>query len=108
MKCIGFAGDTTSLAEDERLLMEVIDRCEDYGMQININKTKAMVIGRKPKKIDMRIKDESVEQVDSFKYLGCNITSNLICCQEVKQRIAVAKETFNRNRSIFRRPLEKE
>ena len=50
----------------------------------NINKTKAMVIGRTPKKIDMRIKDESVEQVDSLKYLGCNISSNMNCCQEVE------------------------
>ena len=57
------------LAEDERMLMELNDRCEDYGMKININKTKTMVIGRKPKKIDMRIKDESVEQVNSFKYV---------------------------------------
>ena len=54
-----------------------------------------MVIGRKPKKIDMRIKDESVKQVDSFKYLGCNISSNMNCCQEIKQRIAMAgKEAF--------------
>ena len=30
------------------------------------------------------------------------------CCQEVKQRIAMAKEAFNRKRSIFCRPLEKE
>ena len=53
------------LAEDERMLknmlMELNDRSEDYGMNIIISKTKAMVIGRKPKKIDMRIKDESVE-----------------------------------------------
>ena len=34
---------------------------EDYGMKINLSKAKAMVIGRKPK-IDMRIKDKSVEQ----------------------------------------------
>ena len=61
-------------------------------MKININKAKTMVIGRKPKKIDMRIKDESVEQVDSFKYLGCNISSNMNCCQEVKQRIAMARK----------------
>ena len=76
IKCIGFADDMALLAEDERMLknlMELNDRCEDYGMNININKTKAMVIGRKPKKIDMPIKDESVEQMDSFKYLGCDI-----------------------------------
>ena len=59
-------------------------------------------------KIDiMRIKDESVEQVDSFKYLGCNISSNMNCCEEVKQRIAMAKEAFNR-KNIFCGPLEKE
>ena len=86
------------LAEDERMLkntpMEQNDRCEDYGMKVNINKIKAMVIGRKPKKIDLRIKDESVEQVDSLKYFGCNISSNINCCQEVKQGIAMGKRSF--------------
>ena len=67
-----------------------------------------MVIGRKPKKIDVRIKVESFEQVNSFKYFVCNISSNMNCCQEVKQRIAMAKEAFNRKRSIFCGPLEKE
>ena len=46
--------------EDEKMLknmmMELNDRCEDYGMKININKT-TMFTGRIPKKIDMRIKD---------------------------------------------------
>ena len=42
----------------KNMLMELNDRCDDYEMKININKMKAMVIGRKPKKIDMRIKDE--------------------------------------------------
>ena len=91
-----FADDMALLAEDERMLknmlMELNDRCEDYGMKMNKGKTKTMVIGRKPKKIDMRIiKIESVEQVDSFKYLGCDIRSNMNCCQEVKQRISMAK-----------------
>ena len=90
------------------MLMELNDVCEDYGMKVNINKTKAMVIGKKTKEIDMGITDESVEQVDSFKYLGCNISSNLNCCQEVKQRIAMPKETFKKKRSIFCGPLEKE
>ena len=73
-----------------------------------MNKTNAMVIGRKLKNIDIRIKDESVEQVDSFKYLGCNNSSNMNCCQGVRQRIAKAKVTFNTKRSIFCGLLEKE
>ena len=60
IKCIRFADDMALLAEDERMLMKMLMelnyRCEDYGMKININKTKTMVIERKPKKIDMQIK----------------------------------------------------
>ena len=100
--------DMTLLAEDKRMLMKLNDRYEYYGMKININKMYIMVIGRKPKKIDIRIKDEPIKQVDSFKYLRCNISSNLYCCQELTQRVAMAKEAFNRKRSIFCGPFEKE
>ena len=93
--CIRFADDVALLAEDERMLknmlMELNEGCEDYGMKINISKTRAMVIRRKPK-IDIRIKGESIELVDSFKYLGCNISSNMNCCQEA--------EDSNGNRSF--------
>ena len=54
------------LAEDERMLknmlMEQNDRCQDYGKKININKTKTVVIERKPKKIDIRIKNEPLNK----------------------------------------------
>ena len=58
-----FVGDMALLAGGQRMLknmlMEINDRCEDYGLKIKyINKTKTIVIGTKPKKIDMRIKDE--------------------------------------------------
>ena len=53
IKWIRFA-DMASLAEDERMLknmlMQLNDKCEGYGLKININKTKTMIIGRKPKK----------------------------------------------------------
>ena len=111
IKCIRFADDMALLAEYERILKNMLmalnERCEDYGLKINISKTKAMVIGRKPKKIDIRIKSESIEQVDSFKYLGCNISSSMKSYQEAKQRIAMAKEALNRKRRIFCGPLKK-
>ena len=56
IKCMRFADYMVLLAEDEmmlkNMLMELNDRCEDYGMKININKTKARVFGRKPKKMN--------------------------------------------------------
>ena len=86
------------LAEDERMLkhmlMELNVRCEDYGMKINTNKTKGTVLGRKLKKINKRIKDESIEQVGSFKYLGCNISSNINCCQVSKTEDINGKRYF--------------
>ena len=49
-ECIRFADDMALIAEDERMLknmlVELNERYEDYGMKININKTKTMVIGR--------------------------------------------------------------
>ena len=109
IKCIRFA-DIRLLAEDERMLknmlMELNDRCGDYGVEININKSKTMVIGRKPK-IDRRIKDESVEQVDSFKYLGCNISSNMNYCQEVKRRIARQKKLLTGREAFYTDPWKR-
>ncbi|KAJ4437523.1 hypothetical protein ANN_17668 [Periplaneta americana] len=80
------------------------DSCEQ---KINANKTKIMVIGRNIQKINLRILNEAVEQVDNFKYLGCTISSNMSCCHEIKRRIAMAKGAFNRKKSIFSGPLEK-
>ncbi|KAJ4427975.1 hypothetical protein ANN_23988 [Periplaneta americana] len=51
------------------MLLELHDSCEQYGMKINANKTKTMVIGSTIK-VTLRILNEAVEQVDSFKYLG--------------------------------------
>ena len=81
-------------------ILYIIIYIEDYGMKMNISKT--MAIGRKPKKIYMRIKDESVEQGGSLKHLGRNISSNMNCYQEVMQRIAMAKEAFNRKEAFSR------
>ena len=110
-KCIRFTDNTALLAQDERMLknmlIELNDRCKDDEMKININKTKTNVIGRKPKNIDMQIKEKSIEQVKNFKYFGCIISSKLNCCQEVRQRIAIAKESSNRKRYIFCEPVEK-
>ena len=47
IKCIRFADDMALLAEDKRILknmlIELNERCEDYGMKININKAKATI-----------------------------------------------------------------
>ncbi|KAJ4438663.1 hypothetical protein ANN_14610 [Periplaneta americana] len=92
IKCIRFADDRPMalLTKEEmilkNMLLDLNDSCEQYGMKINANKTKSMVIGRKIQKMKLRILNEAVEQVDSL-----NISSNMSRCQQVKRRIAMAK-----------------
>ncbi|KAJ4435316.1 hypothetical protein ANN_17926 [Periplaneta americana] len=47
------------------MLLELNDSCEQYGMKINANKTKTMVIGRKIKKVNVRFQNEAVEKNDA-------------------------------------------
>ena len=44
---------------------------EEYGVKINVKKTKVTCISRKDKsKVRLLIDDQQVEQVSQFKYLG--------------------------------------
>ncbi|KAJ4434530.1 hypothetical protein ANN_23092 [Periplaneta americana] len=91
------------------LLLDLNDKCEQYGLKVNSNKSKIMIVGRRVKKLNLRIRNEAVEQMDNCKYLECTINSTrkMSCCQKVKRETAIPKEAFNRKRSIFCGPLEK-
>ncbi|KAJ4449616.1 hypothetical protein ANN_01019 [Periplaneta americana] len=52
------------------MLQELSDICEQYEIKNECNKMKTMVIGRKLKKLNVRIRNETGEQLDSFKYLN--------------------------------------
>ena len=61
------------LAEKEETLNEMIRGlnlvCEKYGMSINKEKTKCMVISRRGKKANIKIGHDKIQQVELFKYL---------------------------------------
>ena len=67
-----------------------------YGMEVNIKKTECMVMTKKESipECTITIKGEMVKQVNNFKYLGSNITSDGRCVTEVKCRIAQAKRVL--------------
>lgn len=65
-------------------------------------------IGRSPRKMNVNITGEAVEQVDSFRYLENVISYDMRCSREVKIRIAMAKEAFNKRRNIFFGYFDKE
>ena len=63
---------------------------------MNVKKTKTMVVKKQDVNIQAKIKieNETLEQVDSFKYLGQTITPDGRNENEIKIKIAIAKNRF--------------
>ena len=60
-------------------------------------KTKTMIVSRtEGKTVDISIEGQKVEQVKKFKYLGAVISEDGRRIDDVKQRIAMGKEAFNK------------
>jgi hypothetical protein len=47
------------------------------------------------------IDKKQLENVESFKYLGGMLTEDGSCTCEIKSRIAIEKDAFNKKRALF-------
>lgn len=61
------------------------------NLRLNVKKTKVLVAGKSDEEYKIVIDGESVEQVESFKYLGSTKTATATCSGDIKCRIAIAK-----------------
>ena len=63
---------------------------------MNIKKTKTMVIIREPEnpQVDIKVDGTTLEQVQTFKYLGQTITADGRSDTAIRQRIEIARQTF--------------
>ena len=85
----------------QRLISSLDKVTESYGMQISIKKTKVMQIARKKKKnMKITIKDQTLEGVEDFKYLGSMLTTDGSCQTEIRKRITMGKQTFTKRKSL--------
>ena len=97
LKDIRFADDQGMVAETERGLQIIMNRLNDaskeYGMKINIKKTKGMKISKQGGgNVNTVLNEERIKQVGQFHYLGSVITDNGSCSKEIKARIGMAKK----------------
>ena len=105
-----YADDTAITAENENELHILANRVneegKDYGMKMNIKKTKTMVISRKDEipKVSITLDGEPVEQVNKFVYLGELITENGKCEDEICRRIEIARMSFSKMRTVLTNP----
>jgi len=100
------------LAKEEKVLQDMIDKLIEigrcYGMEMNVEKTKAMRISRQPFPVKIIMDQKQLENVESFKYLGGILTNDGRCTCEITCRIAMAKAAFNKKRTPFTSTLDLE
>ena len=64
-----------------------------------------MVIASEGKTVSTYIDDKKVEAVSKFKYLGSWITTDGRCEVDIKVRIPMAKEAFNKRKELRTRRM---
>jgi hypothetical protein len=60
----------------------LIDGSKEVGLEINVEKTKYMLLSR-----DINIANRSFENVSQFKYLGTTVTNRNLIQDEIKRRL---------------------
>ena len=92
----------------QTLLNKLNDTAINYGMKINVQKTKTMVVRwNGGGVVNFTVDGQRIEQVKSFKYLGSIITEAGRSDVDVKSRIATAKDAFNQRRELLTKGLSR-
>eukprot|EP00117_Sycon_ciliatum_P028828 scpid28718/ scgid23083/ Putative uncharacterized transposon-derived protein F52C9.6 len=93
-----FADDSSLFAKTyggaERALATFRQVAASFGLSVNLGKTKFMPMGVGVVASDMLPLGGTVECVDSFRYLGCQITPDARSSFDVSRRIAAASGAF--------------
>ena len=82
--CLLFADDMSLIAPTREALQKMIDVCADYCsrycLTFNVAKTKVMVFGKLSRNVSslakINLRGESIEYVNSYKYLGFHLVSH--------------------------------
>jgi len=102
MDNLRYADDTTLIAKDEQEMSSLIERvervCLEFGLQLNRQKTKLMLIDSMEEMPN--IKD--VENVEEITYLSAHISRNDGSSQEIRRRIALAKTAMTKLNKIWK------
>ena len=100
---LGYANDTTLMAEREEelksLLMKVKEESEKVGLKLNIQKTKIMASGPIT---SWEIDGETVETVSDFIFWGSKITADGDCSHKIKRCLLLGRKVMTNLDSIFK------
>ena len=102
-----YADDTALLCFCPNDLQMLLNACNEagkpYGMEMNIKKTKTMVISKTSPspKLNITLEGSPIQQASSISYLGSLITEDGRCEKEVKRRIEIARSAFVKMNKIL-------
>ena len=96
------------IGESEEELKKLTDGVREEslenGLKMNVKKTKTMIIRRDIKdgsKVNITVEGRSLEQVESYVYLGQLITEDGRCDREIRRRIEIARKEFINMKNIL-------
>ena len=112
IKTILFADDQVLLTSNEDDLQYNVTKLNNvlkgYNMEISGSKTKVLAMeGKSMRRAKIVIDGQNIEQVKTFKYLGCNITNHQINL-DLEENIQKYNRTNGIIRSYFGRNMTKE
>ena len=100
---LGYADDTTLMAENEEerksLLMKVEEESEKVGLKLNIQKTKIMA---SDPITSWQIDGETMETVRIFISGGSKITADGECSHEIKRHLLLGRKAMTNLESILK------
>ena len=100
---LSYADDTTLMAKSEEevksLLMKVKEESEEFGLKLNIQKTKIMPSGPIT---SWQREGKTVETVSDFSFLGFKITADDDCSNEIKRCLLLGRKVMTNLDSILK------
>lgn len=104
---IRYADDTIMFADSLQGLQKLMDRVTEissqYGLEMNINKTKLLVVSKRNITEDnLYINQNRIQRVKQYTYLGTIINENWDNSQEIRCRIETARSVFIKMSSLFK------
>ena len=101
---LDFADDLALLSSKfldiQRKTQSLHENASGVGLKININKTKVMRLNSNVKE-KVNIDGRTIDDVDTFTYLGGVVTSKGGCDEDISNRLCKAKAQFRRLRKIW-------
>jgi sorting nexin-29 len=99
---LAYADDVNLLGENIDTVKEntetLIDASKDVGLEINVEKTRYMLLFRHQnvgQNRDIKIANRSFENVSQFKYLGTTVTNQNLIQEEIKRRLNSGKACYH-------------